>query len=136
VQDFMRTCHVLLTPSRAAETFSNVVLEAACLGVPAIVSNSGALPERIGLSPQSRSDAGHAQGNGAIRQGRSGWMVPAGDAQAWAAAMQHCIDAPDEVEACGDAALLWRDQHTEARIQTAWADVLAKAVQSAALRAR
>jgi glycosyltransferase involved in cell wall biosynthesis len=132
VQDFMRSCHVLLTPSRAAETFSNVVLEAACLGVPALVANSGALPERIGLTPQPHAGLDQTQGPAVMKQGPSGWMVPAGDVQAWAMAMQHCIDSPHEVQRCGDAALAWRAHHTEERVQGMWADVLAQALQGSA----
>lgn len=133
VQNFMRSCHVLLTPSRAAETFSSVVLEAACLGVPAMVANIGALPERIGFLPHQA--AFHAQAQAGVHKGPSGWMVPAGDAHAWASAMQHCIDSPEEVQMCADAALQWREQHREVRIQRMWSEVLVQAVVQARHRA-
>ncbi len=61
--DHLRTIDVLLAPSRAHETFCNVVLEAASLARPSIVSNKGALPERIA-------------------HGDAGWMVEAADEKA------------------------------------------------------
>jgi glycosyltransferase involved in cell wall biosynthesis len=84
--DFLNQVDVLVTPSRAHETFCNVVMEAGCLGRPAIVSDSGALPERVA-------------------QGASGWIFPAGDAMKLARTMQYCIDHPDQVLVKGLAAL-------------------------------
>jgi glycosyltransferase involved in cell wall biosynthesis len=76
--EFLSSIDVLVTPSRAHETFCNVVMEAGCLGRPAIVSDRGALPERV-------------------EHGNSGWIFPAGDALELAKLMQHCIENPDEV---------------------------------------
>jgi len=76
--DFLSEIDVLVTPSRAHETFCNVVMEAGCLGRPSIVSNSGALPERVA-------------------HGLSGWIFNAGDALGLADAMQFCINNPDQV---------------------------------------
>ena len=76
--EFLSSIDVLITPSRAHETFCNVVMEAGCLGRPAIVSDRGALPERV-------------------EYGNSGWIFPAGDAQELAKLMQYCIANPDEV---------------------------------------
>jgi glycosyltransferase involved in cell wall biosynthesis len=76
--EFLSSIDVLITPSRAHETFCNVVMEAGCLGRPAIVSNRGALPERV-------------------EHGNSGWIFPAGDVQELAKWMRHCIENPDEV---------------------------------------
>ncbi len=73
--EFMRKLHVLVTPSRAHETFCNVVMEAASLGCPAIVSDRGALPERV-------------------TGGKSGWIFPAGNAHALAKQMQLLIEKP------------------------------------------
>ena len=100
--DFLQGIDVLVTPSRAQETFCNVVMEAACLGIPAIVSDRGALPERVDF-------------------GVSGWIVPAGDSQALAKAMQHCMDNRDQVAARGAAALETRPRYDPARQGPAWA---------------
>jgi glycosyltransferase involved in cell wall biosynthesis len=86
---FLRGMHVLVAPSRARETFNNVALEAACTGVPAIVSDRGALPERVG-------------------HGLSGWVFPVGDARALAARMRHCIDHPQDVHDKAVRALVLR----------------------------
>jgi glycosyltransferase involved in cell wall biosynthesis len=76
--EFISTIDVLVMPSRAHETFCNVVMEAGCLGRPSIVSNRGALPERID-------------------HGNSGWIFPAGDIQELAKSMNHCIKNPKDV---------------------------------------
>ncbi len=90
--EFLQGIDVLVTPSRAHETFCNVVMEAACLGRPAIVSDSGALPERVD-------------------GGATGWVVPAGDELAMTAALQHCLDNPNEVAEKGRRALATRPQY-------------------------
>jgi glycosyltransferase involved in cell wall biosynthesis len=90
---FFQQIDVLVTPSRAHETFCNVVMEAGCLGRPAIVSDSGALPERIA-------------------QGAGGWVFPAGDAFKLAQAMQHCIEHPEDVIAKGAGALQTRHSYS------------------------
>jgi glycosyltransferase involved in cell wall biosynthesis len=84
--DFLNQIDVLITPSRAHETFSNVVMEAGCLGRPSIVSDRGALPERVA-------------------KGASGWIFPAGEVIKLAQVMQYCIDHPDHVLAKGLVAL-------------------------------
>jgi glycosyltransferase involved in cell wall biosynthesis len=91
--EFFQHIDVLVTPSRAHETFSNVVMEAACLGRPAIVSDSGALPERV-------------------RQGTCGWIFPAGDAIKLANTMQHCIDNPEDVIEKGASSLQTRPNYS------------------------
>ena len=80
--EFLSTIDVLVTPSRAHETFCNVVMEAGCLGRPAIVSNRGALPERVD-------------------HGNSGWIFPAGDVQELVKLMKNCIENPNAVIAKG-----------------------------------
>jgi glycosyltransferase involved in cell wall biosynthesis len=76
--DFLKQLDLLITPSRAHETFCNVVMEAASLGCPAIVSDKGALPERV---------AG----------GASGWIFPAGDALALSKQIETLIAQPLQV---------------------------------------
>jgi glycosyltransferase involved in cell wall biosynthesis len=93
---FLSTLDVLITPSRAHETFCNVVMEAGSLGIPAIVASRGALPERV---------AG----------GEAGWLFPAGDASALAALMSNCLEQPGLISAKGAAALAMRDHYTAQR---------------------
>ncbi len=65
----------LLVPSLWYETFSLIAHEAQAAGLPVIASNLGALAE-------------------AVRDGRDGLLVPAGDAQAWRAALRRLADEP------------------------------------------
>ena len=60
-------------PSRAEETFGLVVAEARALGFPVLVSDRGALPERVG---------------------GAGDVVPAADPAALAARLASLLDAP------------------------------------------
>lgn len=101
---FMAGIDVLVTPSRALETFCNVVMEAACLGIPSIVSDRGALPERVAY-------------------GAGGWIVPAGDANALARVMRLCQDDPAQVVARGRAAFKTRVDYEPARHDAAWSSV-------------
>lgn len=101
---FMAGIDVLVTPSRALETFCNVVMEAACLGIPSIVSDRGALPERVAY-------------------GAGGWIVPAGDANALAEAMRLCQNDPAQVVARGEAAFKTRVNYEPARQGAAWSSV-------------
>lgn len=89
---FLQEIDVLVTPSRAHETFCNVVMEAACLGRPSVVSDSGALPERVD-------------------QGDTGWIVPAGDVAAMTQALAYCIHHPQEVQEKGRKALATRPRY-------------------------
>lgn len=91
--EFYLNIDVLITPSRAHETFCNVVMEAGCLGRPAIVSNRGALPERV-------------------EHGNSGWIFPAGDIQELAKLMNNCIRNPSEVISKGVKALTLRKNYS------------------------
>lgn len=107
--DFLNEIDVLVTPSRARETFCNVVMEAACLGIPAIVSDRGALPERVDF-------------------GASGWIFPAGDQQALAQLMQLCLDDGKHVAERGAAALQTRSRYDPERQVEAWTSVCADAL--------
>lgn len=91
-RDFHAGIDLLVVPSRAHESFCNVVMEGASLGVPSIVSDRGALPERIG-------------------DGRYGWCFPAGDVEALAALLAACADDPQRVAAIGMAAIETRREH-------------------------
>ncbi len=70
----LRGARVLLAPSRGQEPFGMAVVEAAAVGVPAIASTAGALPEIVG-------------------DGKSGLLVPPSDPAALAAAMMRALDA-------------------------------------------
>ena len=83
---------LLVVPSRAHESFCNVVMEAASLGVPSIVADRGALPERIG-------------------NGRYGWCFPAGDDSALAGLLDNCATDPQRVRRIGVAAIETRIEH-------------------------
>lgn len=97
--EFLQQIHVLITPSRAHETFCNVVMEAASLGRPSIVSNRGALPERV-------------------HNGQTGWITPAGDAQALALQIRMLIEKPHLIEAQALAALQTRpNYHSDLQTQ-------------------
>lgn len=95
--EFISNIDVLVTPSRAHETFCNVVMEAGCLGRPAIVSNRGALPERV-------------------EHGNSGWIFPAGDIQELAKLMNNCIKNPIDVISKGVNARSLRESYSS-RVQ-------------------
>jgi glycosyltransferase involved in cell wall biosynthesis len=75
---FLSDKHVMVAPSRARETFNMVVLEAAACGLPSIVADRGALPERVG-------------------NGKSGWVFPVGDSEALARQMIHCLTHQQDV---------------------------------------
>jgi glycosyltransferase involved in cell wall biosynthesis len=91
--EFLQSIDVLVAVSRAPETFCNVVMEAGSLGVPAIVSDRGALPERV-------------------LNGSAGWIVPAGDADALFKVMAHCINNPDEVISKAKVSMEMRSLHS------------------------
>lgn len=94
---FLQTIHVLITPSRAHETFCNVVMESTSLGRPAIVSDRGALPERV-------------------QSGQLGWIFPAGDAHALSLKIHELIANPHEISVKARAAFEFRDQY-DAKLQ-------------------
>lgn len=107
---FLQEIDVLVTPSRAHESFCNVVMEAACLGRPSIVSDSGALPERVD-------------------QGESGWIFPAGNVSELTRALQHCIAHPNEVLQKGAMALATRHRYDENVQCDAFEDLFSRVMQ-------
>lgn len=94
--EFLVGLDVLIVPSKAAETFCNVVMEAAACGVPSIVSDQGALPERI-------------------RQGETGWMFNAGDADQLLQQILTCLQQPEQVCQKAQAAWALREESHPAR---------------------
>jgi len=79
----LRRADCLVLPSRH-DSFGMVVAEALAAGVPALVS------EMVGAKDL-------------VRQGESGWIVPAGDAAALAERMLWCARHPEEVRAMSGA---------------------------------
>ena len=69
--------HLAAYPSRAPESYGLVVDEALALGIPCLVSDSGALPERLG---------------------GAGCVLPVGDVSAWTAAIQTVLADPSLLE--------------------------------------
>ena len=97
----------MIVPSLAAETFSLVAVEAQAAGLPLIVSNVGALPERV-------------------EDGVNGILVPPGDVAALAAAIEQLRD-PAEVERLGASVRppLTVRKHA-ARVRLVYEEVLAE----------
>ena len=94
--EFLVGLDVLIVPSKAAETFCNVVMEAAACGVPSIVSDQGALPERI-------------------RHGEIGWMFQAGDADQLYQQILSCLQHPEQIQQKAQAAWALREASHPAR---------------------
>ena len=66
---------VVVVPSIEPETFGRVAVEAQAVGTPVVVSDLGAVGETVLAPPQVPADQ------------RTGWRVPAGDAEALAASI-------------------------------------------------
>jgi glycosyltransferase involved in cell wall biosynthesis len=75
----LQTFDLLCLPSHVPESFSLVLNEAAAAGVPALVSDLGAPAERVSGS-------------------ECGMVLPAGDVDAWAAALAKVADHPECIE--------------------------------------
>jgi glycosyltransferase involved in cell wall biosynthesis len=74
VPALLRQCELMLVPSRN-EGFCGVAVEAQALGVPVIAARVGGLPE-------------------AVRDGETGALVPSGDADAMAVAIEALLADP------------------------------------------
>lgn len=97
LQDALRGARAALLPSRWYENCPMSVLEAAALGVPTIASEIGGVSELIS-------------------SGGDGLLVPPGDAEALAAAMDELAADPERAAALGRAALeRVRERHDEGR---------------------
>lgn len=70
---------LVVVPSTEPEAFGRIAVEAQAMGTPVIVSDLGAVPETV-LSPPHVSS-----------QQRTGWHVPANDAEALADAIGHVL---------------------------------------------
>jgi len=91
-----RSAGLLVLPYRDA-TQSALVAAAYAFGVPVIVTAAGALPEYVA----GRTDVG------ATRDGATGWVVPAGDPDALAAALKEALSDPARLRRMGVAGRAW-----------------------------
>jgi glycosyltransferase involved in cell wall biosynthesis len=93
VPALLRGARALVVPSISHEGAGKVVLEAYAAGVPALVSKAGGLPE-------------------VVQDGVTGLVLPAGDAGAWASAVERLLE-DSESERMGQAAWeLWSEDFT------------------------
>jgi glycosyltransferase involved in cell wall biosynthesis len=76
----IREYDLLAVPSQGLETGPLVVLEAFAAGTPVIGSASGGIAELV-------------------RDGHTGWLVPASETSAWTRALQYLIEAPSALTA-------------------------------------
>jgi len=74
-----RAAAIVVVPSTEPEAFGRVAVEAQAMGTPVIVSDLGAVPETV-IAPPEASEAA-----------RTGWRVPAGDAEALAKAIASAL---------------------------------------------
>jgi glycosyltransferase involved in cell wall biosynthesis len=70
---------VVAVPSIEPEAFGRAAVEAQAMGAPVVVSDLGAVPETVMAPPQCAPEA------------RTGWRVPAGDAEALAAGLRAAL---------------------------------------------
>ncbi|MBI3819634.1 MAG: glycosyltransferase [Planctomycetes bacterium] len=82
IYDKIVNCDVAAFPSRAPESYGLVVDEALAAGLPVFASNRGALGERVG---------------------KAGEVLPAGDAAAWARALERALLDTTYLESLRDA---------------------------------
>ena len=73
VRPAIAACDAMVIPSRAVETFSIAALEAMALGKPVLMTDVGGAREQV-------------------RHGHNGWLVPVGDVNAMAQALQQWLD--------------------------------------------
>jgi glycosyltransferase involved in cell wall biosynthesis len=92
IPDVMNTWDVVVHASVRPEPFGRVILEGMLLGKPVVATAAGGVPELID-------------------DGRTGVLVPPGDAPALANALRRLLSAPDEAQAIGRRAREWARQH-------------------------
>jgi glycosyltransferase involved in cell wall biosynthesis len=107
----MHRADVLVLPSRH-DSFGRVVVEGMATGLPALVS------EHVGAKE-------------VLREGESGWVVPAEDAEVLADRMQWCATHPDAVADMQAAAAAAAQHYTWAAYRERVTDVLENIVRDA-----
>ncbi len=92
IPDVMNSWDVVVHASVRPEPFGRVILEGMLLGKPVIATAGGGVPELVD-------------------DGRTGFLVPAGDAPALAHCLRRVLAAPGEARALGARAQAWARQH-------------------------
>lgn len=92
IPEVMNAWDVVVHASVRPEPFGRVILEGMLLGKPVIATAAGGVPELID-------------------DGRTGWLVPPGDAAALSNGLQRVLAAPAEARAIGARAREWARQH-------------------------
>jgi glycosyltransferase involved in cell wall biosynthesis len=92
IPDVMNAWDVVVHASVRPEPFGRVILEAMLLGKPVIATAAGGVPELID-------------------DGRTGFLVPPGDAPTLADRLRRVLSAPGEAQAIGACAQTWARQH-------------------------
>jgi glycosyltransferase involved in cell wall biosynthesis len=92
IPDVMNAWDVVVHASVRPEPFGRVILEGMLLGKPVVATAAGGVPELI-------------------EDGRTGVLVPPGDAPALANALRRLLTAPGEAQAIGRTAREWARQH-------------------------
>jgi glycosyltransferase involved in cell wall biosynthesis len=96
VPDLLQRARALLLPSIGYEGQPRVVLEAYAAGVPVLASDVGGLPELV-------------------EDGRSGFLLPWGDPNAWTAAMQKLLADHEAVRLGRRGWQLWKERFSPER---------------------
>ena len=96
VPGLLQRARTLLLPSNWYEGQPRVVLEAYAAGVPVLASDVGGLPELV-------------------EDGRSGFLLPPTDSEAWTAAMQKLLSDPEAVRLGQRGWQLWRERFSPER---------------------
>src|SRR5690606_27553803 len=91
VHQLMVHADVLVLPSKD-EGVPNAVQEAMYIGVPVLVSDAGGMPEIV---------ENHV----------TGWVLPTGDATAWARQLRACANEPETRERIGRRASAYAEEH-------------------------
>lgn len=92
IPEVMNAWDVVVHASVRPEPFGRVILEAMLLGKPVIATAAGGVPELID-------------------DGRTGWLVPPGDAAALSTCLQRALAARAEAQTIGARARDWARQH-------------------------
>jgi glycosyltransferase involved in cell wall biosynthesis len=102
-------CHSFALSSRV-EGFPNVLCEAMALGLPAVATDVGAVPE-------------------ILRHGIDGWVVPVADVPALASGLRTlCSDRPFRIE-CGQRAREVVERFNASKVIGAWGGLMAEVVR-------
>jgi glycosyltransferase involved in cell wall biosynthesis len=112
VERIIAAANVVALPSLVSEGSSRVGLEASAVGVPVVASSAGCLPE-------------------VIQDGKTGLIVPIGNADALATGLQSLLNDPETARMMGAAArkraeALYDEQAMAERLETLYANALAR----------